>query len=138
METSENNSQGLLAGKKILIVGVRNRRSIAHAIATRARREGAALAFAVQPDARDARGEGNKAAALVDEDFGGAPTVLCDASDDGDIAAAVQKSAEGAGRLGRAGACHCLRPPRGDCGRVSFRGLTAPDFPRRWTLAPTR
>ena len=99
METSENNSQGLLAGKKILIVGVRNRRSIAHAIATRARREGAALAFAVQPDARDARGEGNKAAALVDEDFGGAPTVLCDASDDGDIAAAVQKSAKALGGL---------------------------------------
>ncbi len=87
---------GILDGKKILIVGVRNRRSIAYAITARAAAEGARLAFAVQPDAR---GEENKAAALVGESFGGAVAAQCDAASDDSISTAVRAAAESLGGL---------------------------------------
>ncbi len=87
---------GILDGKKLLIVGVRNRRSIAYAVAARAAAEGAQLAFAVQPDAR---GEENKAAALVAESFGGAAVSQCDAANDDSIIGAVNAAAESLGGL---------------------------------------
>ena len=87
---------GILDGKKILIVGVRNRRSIAYAAAARAAAEGATLAFAVQPDAR---GEDNKAAALLAAEFNGAPVSLCDAANDDSITAATNAAAKSLGGL---------------------------------------
>ena len=86
----------MLKNKKILIVGVRNRRSLAYAIAARAAAEGATLAFAVQPDNR---GDDNKAIALVNEDFTGATTYLCDASADDDMIRAVNGAAADMGGL---------------------------------------
>ena len=87
---------GILQDKKILITGVRNRRSIAFAIAARAAAEGARLAFAVQPDAR---GTDNKAAALIAEEFAQAPVSLCDAADDDSITAAVNEAATALGGI---------------------------------------
>ena len=81
----------ILQDRKILIVGVRNRRSIAYAVAARAAAEGAQLVFAVQPDAR---GEDNKAAALITQDFAGATTLLCNAADDESIKTAVDAAAK--------------------------------------------
>ena len=46
-----NNSQGILAGKKGLIMGVANNRSIAWGIASAVAAQGAELAFSYQGDA---------------------------------------------------------------------------------------
>ncbi len=87
---------GVLRDRKILIAGVRNKRSIAFAVAARAAAEGAKLSFAVQPDARE---EDNKAAALVKREFAGAPVFLCDAARDDSVNAAVNDSAAALGGL---------------------------------------
>ncbi len=89
-------AMGILQDKKILITGVRNKRSIAFAIARRAADEGAKLAFAVQPDAR---GKDNKAAALLQEEFNGAPMFFCDAADDDSVSAATDNAAAALGGL---------------------------------------
>lgn len=86
----------MLQDQRILITGVRNRRSLAYAIAVRAVAEGARPVFAVQPDNR---GEDNKAAALIAEDFAGAPSVLCDAANDEDITVAVNSAVQTLGGL---------------------------------------
>ena len=54
-EESEAPGHGLLAGRKGLVVGVANNRSIAWGIARRAHREGADLAFTFQGDALEKR-----------------------------------------------------------------------------------
>ena len=78
---------GFLADRKILIAGLRNRRSLAHAVSASCAREGARLAFAVQPGGKALE----KAAALVRQDFGDdAPVIPCDAGKDSDIAEAIQ------------------------------------------------
>ena len=80
-----------LSEKRILIVGLRNRRSLAHAVAASCAREGARLAFAVQPGGKALE----KAAAIVRADFpAGAPVLSCDAAVDADIAAAARAAAE--------------------------------------------
>ena len=87
---------GILQDRKILIVGVRNKRSLAFAVAARAAAEGAKLAFAVQPDGR---GEDGKAAALVAKEFPNAPVFFCDAAEDDSISAAANESAAKLGGL---------------------------------------
>lgn len=87
---------GILQDRKILITGVRNRRSIAFAVAARAAQEGASLAFAVQPDARK---DDNKAVALIREEFGDAPVFECDAADDASILSVVNNAAAALGGL---------------------------------------
>ncbi|MCH1428584.1 MAG: SDR family oxidoreductase, partial [Alphaproteobacteria bacterium] len=52
-----NNSQGILAGKKGLIMGVANNRSIAWGIASAVAAQGAELAFSYQGDALKKRVE---------------------------------------------------------------------------------
>ena len=86
----------LLQDKRILIVGVRNRRSLAFAIARRAKEEGAKLAFAVQPAGDKAH---DKTAAIVNQDFDNPPVFSCDAANDDDITSAVNNAAEKLGGL---------------------------------------
>lgn len=81
---------GFLSEKRILIAGLRNRRSLAHAVAVSCAREGANLAFAVQPGGKAL----DKATAIIREDFGeNAPVISCDAAKDADIADAIQQAA---------------------------------------------
>lgn len=80
-----------LSGRRILIAGLRNRRSLAHAVAASCAREGAKLAFAVQPGGKALE----KAAAIVREDFApDAPVIACDAASDSDIAETVRAAAK--------------------------------------------
>ena len=85
----------ILQKKRLLITGVRNRRSLAHAVAVSALAQGAQLAFAVQPvdKAHD------KTTAILNEDFPGAPVLQCDAADDDAIEAAVTAAATALGGL---------------------------------------
>lgn len=85
----------ILKNKRVLIVGVRNRRSLAHAIAVAAAAQGARLAFAVQPGDKSF----DKAAAFIAADFANAPVFPCDAGSDDDVAAAVNRSADALGGL---------------------------------------
>ena len=82
---------GFLNDRKILIVGLRNRRSLARAVAMSCAREGARLAFAVQPGDKAVE----KAAAVIRDDFGEeSPVFPCDAGKDGDISAVVDDAAK--------------------------------------------
>ena len=82
---------GLLSDRKILIAGLRNRRSLAHAVSVSCAREGARLAFAVQPGGKALE----KAEGIVRGDFGGdAPIVSCDAGKDSDIAETIRAAAK--------------------------------------------
>lgn len=74
---------------------MRNRRSLAHAIASCCKAHGARLAFAVQPvdKAHD------KTSAIIKEDFPDAPIFPCDAADDAQIQTAVQGAADALGGL---------------------------------------
>ncbi|HHB13064.1 MAG TPA: enoyl-ACP reductase [Chromatiales bacterium] len=71
----------LLAGKRVLIVGVASNRSIAWGIAQAMRAEGAELAFTYQNDRL--RGRVEKLAAELDSEI----VLPCDVADDGQIAA---------------------------------------------------
>lgn len=83
-----------LADKKILVAGLRNRRSLAHAVAASCVRQGARLAFAVQPGGKALE----KAAAIVRADFGErAPVIPCDAARDDDIVQAARAAVAGLG-----------------------------------------
>lgn len=79
----------ILSGKRVLIVGVRNRRSIAHAVAVCARAQGARLAFAIEAGDR-----AGKTAALIEEGFPEAPVFPGDAARDDDVHAVVAAAAE--------------------------------------------
>ena len=85
----------ILTDKRILITGVRNRRSLAHAVATSSAAAGARLAFAVQPvdKAHD------KTTAIINEDFPDAPVFPCDAGEDAAVAQAVDSAAGALGGL---------------------------------------
>ena len=74
---------------------MRNRRSLAHAIASRCQAQGARLAFAVQPvdKAHD------KTSAILREDFPEAPIFPCDAADDANVQSAVDGGADALGGL---------------------------------------
>lgn len=93
----------LLKGKRALIMGVANNRSIAWGIAKAFHREGAALAFTYQNDRLK-----ENLVALLDE-IGGAeafPTFKCDVSSDEEVAAAFQGLGERWGGLDVL--VHCL------------------------------
>ncbi len=80
----------MLTNKKILIIGVRNRRSIAHAVAMSCVAEGAQVAFAIQPVEKAF----DKTAGFINADFPGSPILHCDVSKDADIEATVNGAAE--------------------------------------------
>ena len=82
-----------LADKRIFVAGLRNRRSLAHAVAVSCARQGARLAFAVQPGEKAL----DKAATIVQADFGDAPVIPCDASRDSDIADSLKTAADNFG-----------------------------------------
>src|SRR6187431_3556466 len=88
---AQTTAPGILAGKRGLIMGVANNRSIAWGIAQSARTHGAELAFTYQGDALRKRVE-----PLADE-VGGLVVGHCDVSDDAslDAAFAAVKSAWG-------------------------------------------
>ena len=75
----------LLKGKKALIMGVANNRSIAYGISSAFAREGARLAFSYAGDAIKKRVE------PICEELGGEFTFPCDVSSDAEIAAAAEK-----------------------------------------------
>lgn len=72
---------GFLAGKRLLITGVLNNRSIAYGIAKACHREGAELAFSYQGERFKER------IAEIAAEFGSSLTFDCDVSDDAQIAA---------------------------------------------------
>jgi enoyl-[acyl-carrier protein] reductase I len=72
---------GFLAGKRLLITGVLNNRSIAYGIARACHREGAELAFSYQGERFKERIRETAA------EFGSSLTFDCDVSDDTQIAA---------------------------------------------------
>ena len=76
----------MLKDKRLLIVGVRNRRSLAHAAAVSCASEGARLAFAVQPGEKTF----DKTATFIQADFPGAAVFPCDVASDTDIKTAVE------------------------------------------------
>lgn len=75
---------GFLEGKKALIVGVANNRSIAYGIAVAMRREGAELAFSYQNDRLKGRVE------KYAKELGSEITILCDVTSDDQINDACQ------------------------------------------------
>lgn len=83
----------LLKGKKALIMGVANNRSIAYGISSAFAREGARLAFSYAGDAIKKRVE------PICEELGGEFTFPCDVSSDAEIAAAAEKVKEKWGKI---------------------------------------
>ena len=83
----------LLEGKKALIMGVANNRSIAYGISSAFAREGARLAFSYAGDAIKKRVE------PISEELGGEFTLPCDVSSDDDIAAAAEQVKEKWGKI---------------------------------------
>lgn len=75
-------SHGLLAGKRGIITGVANEKSIAWACAQACHAQGAELAFTYLGEAQEKRVK-----ALLDADIPGALMLPCDATKDADIAA---------------------------------------------------
>ncbi|MGI9336890.1 MAG: enoyl-ACP reductase FabI [Gammaproteobacteria bacterium] len=94
-QKTEYNRQMLLGGKRVLVVGVRNRRSLAFAIAQQAHNAGAKLAFAVQPGDK----AHDKTSAIINAEFAGCPVFPCDAAKDDDIQSATDNAAEKLGGL---------------------------------------
>ena len=86
-------SGGLLAGRRGLIVGVANKRSLAWGIARRAHREGAELAFTFQGDALERR------VRPLAESIGSAIVEPLDVTDNAQIEAIFSTLAERWGRL---------------------------------------
>lgn len=91
--TSETNSAGIMAGKRGLIMGVANNRSIGWGIAAAAAAQGAELAFTFQGDALKKRVE--PLAASVGSDF----VVECDVTDDASVDAVFTQVEERWGKL---------------------------------------
>ncbi|MBX5435658.1 MAG: enoyl-ACP reductase FabI [Alicyclobacillaceae bacterium] len=94
---------GLLNGKRILVMGVANKRSIAWGIALACYRQGAELAFTYLSER-----ELKNIRELVDEEMGGAdwPMVPCNVESDESMAAAFAEIAARAGTLH--GLAHCI------------------------------
>lgn len=85
----------ILSQKRVLVVGVRNRRSLAHGIATAAATQGAQLAFAVQPGEKSF----DKTSRFINADFPDSAVIPCDAGQDDDVATAVNTAVENLGGL---------------------------------------
>ena len=88
---------GLLEGKKALVIGVANKRSIAWGIAQAFAREGAELGFTYQPDPRLRENVKELVATLPGAD--GIPVLPCDVSSDEQIAALFAELGERWGKL---------------------------------------
>jgi enoyl-[acyl-carrier protein] reductase I len=84
-ETEAATARGLLRGKKALVMGVANRRSIAWGIAQAFHREGAELAFSHPGDQRLLDNLNELVATLPGHE--GMPVLKCDVSSDDEIAA---------------------------------------------------
>src|SRR5918997_2825180 len=90
---AETTARGVLAGKRGLILGVANNRSIAWGIAKAARAHGAELAFTYQGDALKKRVEPLAA------ELGGAVVGHCDVTDPATIDAVFDKVRDSWGSL---------------------------------------
>ena len=90
---SEQSSSGVMAGKRGLIMGVANERSIGWGIAAKLAEQGAELAFTFQGDALKKRVE--PLAASVGSDF----VVECDVTDDASVDAVFTQVEERWGKL---------------------------------------
>ncbi|MBT4939095.1 MAG: SDR family oxidoreductase, partial [Rhodospirillaceae bacterium] len=88
-----SNSAGLMAGKKGLIMGVANNRSIAWHIAKAASDQGAELAFTYQGDAL------LKRLAPLAESIGSDIIIPCDVTDDGSVDKVFDEIEEKWGKL---------------------------------------
>jgi enoyl-[acyl-carrier protein] reductase I len=84
---------GLMDGKRGVILGVANAKSIAWGIAQSLRREGAALALTYAGEAVEKR------VRPLAEELGTDLVVPCDAAEDGQIAAAMRRVGEGLGGI---------------------------------------
>lgn len=91
----------LMEGKRVLIMGVANKRSIAWAIAQSLHRHGAELAFSYQGERLERR-----VRELVDAEMPGSPLVECDVTQDEQVRSAFDKIGEVWGRLD--GLVHCI------------------------------
>lgn len=91
----------LMEGKRVLIMGVANKRSIAWAIAQSLHNHGAELAFTYQGERLERR-----VRELVDSEMPGSPLIECDVTSDEQVSSAFQKIAETWGRLD--GLVHCI------------------------------
>ena len=88
-----NQSAGLMAGKKGLIMGVANERSIAWSIAKAAHSQGAELAFTYQGDAL------LKRVTPLAESVGSEIVLLCDVTDDASVDAVFAEIKDQWGKL---------------------------------------
>ncbi len=84
---------GLLDGKKGVILGVANAKSIAYGIARSLRREGAELALTYLNEAMEKR------VLPIAKELGAAPVIQCDVSDDNQVASAMGQVAEAFGQI---------------------------------------
>jgi enoyl-[acyl-carrier protein] reductase I len=91
----------LMEGKRVLIMGVANKRSIAWAIARSLHSHGAELAFTYQGERLERR-----VRELVDAEMPGSPLIECDVTSDEQVRAAFDKIGEVWGRLD--GLVHCI------------------------------
>jgi enoyl-[acyl-carrier protein] reductase I len=91
----------LMEGKRVLIMGVANKRSIAWAIAQSLHSHGAELAFTYQGERLEKR-----VRELVDAEMPGSPLIECDVTSDEQVRSAFDKIAEVWGRLD--GLVHCI------------------------------
>lgn len=89
---------GLFTGKKGLVIGIANDRSIAWAITEHLHKEGAEIAFTHLPDTGDRPKNQNKVAKLV-EPIGSRFLLPCDVCNDAHIAAVMDKAAETFGKI---------------------------------------
>lgn len=89
---------GLFTGKKGLVLGIANDRSIAWAITEFLHREGAEIGFTHLPDTGDRPKNQNKVAKLV-EPIGSKFLVPCDVCNDDHVAAVMQKAADVFGKI---------------------------------------
>lgn len=89
---------GLFSGKKGLVLGIANDRSIAWAITEYLHREGAEIGFTHLPDTGDRPKNQNKVAKLV-EPIGAKFLVPCDVCNDEHIAAVMDKAAAEFGKI---------------------------------------
>ena len=89
---------GLFTGKKGIVLGIANDRSIAWAITEHLHREGAEIGFTHLPDAGDRPKNQNKVAKLVDP-IGSKFLVPMDVCNDEHIAAVIEKAVETFGKI---------------------------------------
>jgi enoyl-[acyl-carrier protein] reductase I len=112
---------GFLAGKRLLITGVLNNRSIAYGIARACHREGAELAFSYQ---------GERFKERITEfaaEFGSTLTFDCDVGDDAQIEAALHRPGRGLAGVRRLRALHRFAPREAIAGDF-LDGLTRENF----------